>query len=122
MTLTCTACKTEKPNTEFPVDRSRESGRHPYCRVCRNAKGKVQRLARIYGLAPGDFEDLLVRQENSCAVCRKVFVSRPHVDHDHATGAVRGLLCGPCNRALGLFYDREENLLAAVDYLRRSRA
>lgn len=42
------------------------------------------------------------------------------LDHDHKTGAVRGLLCHNCNRALGLFQDSISNLENAIDYLKRA--
>ena len=44
----------------------------------------------------------------------------PHVDHDHITGKVRGLLCGSCNRALGLIKDNLETLVRLQKYLEKS--
>lgn len=55
-----------------------------------------------------------------CAICdRRPYPagSRLVVDHDHATGTVRGLLCGPCNSALGLMGDKPERLFTAARYL-----
>jgi hypothetical protein len=58
-------------------------------------------------------------QDHRCAVCREpVGVDRLHVDHDHATGEFRGLLCHLCNRGLGHFGDSPERLDAAAVYLR----
>jgi hypothetical protein len=42
-----------------------------------------------------------------------------HVDHDHGTGAIRGLLCSSCNQALGQMKERPELLRAAAEYLER---
>ena len=58
---------------------------------------------------------LLARQEGLCAICR----SAPaiHIDHDHATGAVRGMLCFRCNAALGQFGDSPDTLVRAARYL-----
>ncbi|QOC59453.1 endonuclease VII [Microbacterium phage AnnaLie] len=53
-----------------------------------------------------------------CAVCGATH-KRFHVDHDHATGQVRGLLCGPCNQTLGLMQDDPARLRAAAAYLER---
>lgn len=59
-------------------------------------------------------------QQWRCAICsRKAYPagSRLVVDHDHATGAVRALLCSPCNSALGLMGDKPDRLKAAARYL-----
>jgi hypothetical protein len=54
-----------------------------------------------------------------CDICHRPFTMRPHFDHNHATGEFRGWLCGSCNKALGLFQDLPDNLLAAAEYLRK---
>jgi hypothetical protein len=71
-----------------------------------------------YGITPGDFWMMKERQGGRCAICLQA-PGRLHVDHCHASGRVRGLLCGPCNRKLATIEDvkfRE----AALMYLRRS--
>jgi hypothetical protein len=61
-------------------------------------------------------------QDGRCAIC----FERPHerlcLDHDHATGQIRGLLCRRCNAGLGLFLDQPDRLTAAVTYLARARS
>ena len=75
-----------------------------------------------------EYHELLARQGGACAVCHDKNNSETtmrrgkrglHVDHDHKTGQVRGLLCNGCNRALGFTGDRPEVLRAAADYLER---
>lgn len=61
-------------------------------------------LLRKYGLNPTEFDALLDRQGNGCAVCRVPFGEHqrgPQIDHCHETGQVRGLLCTSCNIGLG---------------------
>ena len=83
-------------------------------------------LQRNFGISLEDFNSLLDSQGHSCAICRKQNGSDKHrgkhtkqlgVDHDHDTGAVRGLLCNDCNRALGQFKDNPEYLRRAADYV-----
>lgn len=76
---------------------------------------------RKYRLAPEDHDAIFHAQRGCCAVCgrraEETDGGRLNVDHDHDTGAVRGLLCGHCNRGLGHFSDSESLLLAAAEYL-----
>lgn len=72
-----------------------------------------------YGLTPTEFETMLIEQRGACLICLTQMKS-PVVDHDHATGAVRGLLCHKCNSALGLLRDCSEVLQRAAQYLTRS--
>jgi hypothetical protein len=82
------------------------------CRICRR-QGWVR---RIYGLTPEQWDTLVLGQEGRCAVCSAAH-GNVHVDHDHVTGAPRGLLCGECNMGLGKFRDDPALLRAAADYL-----
>lgn len=70
-----------------------------------------------YGITPAQFDAMLVDQDRACVVCKVPFSGQPHVDHDHATGQVRGLLCFGCNAAIGQAKDSSEILRALADYL-----
>lgn len=79
-------------------------------------------LRQLYGLSVEEFDAIVVSQSGVCAICpTPVGHTRDtHVDHDHTTGAVRGLLCRRCNRALGLLKDDERWLKSAIRYLERA--
>jgi recombination endonuclease VII len=83
------------------------------------AAGRRKTLAR-HGLTVAGYEELVAQQNGRCLLCRQPTVAF-HVDHDHETGLVRGLLCQACNRGLGFFGDDPELLLAAADYVRHHR-
>lgn len=70
-----------------------------------------------------EYETYVEWHEGKCAICKSEPTGegqqgeRLHVDHDHKTGLVRGLLCGNCNRAIGLLKDDSDLLRAAAGYL-----
>jgi hypothetical protein len=72
----------------------------------------------MYGLSSAELAALL-EQHSVCAICKTASWGKkgPVVDHDHATGAVRGILCSHCNMGLGRFRDDPAILRAALEYL-----
>lgn len=76
---------------------------------------------RRYGLQH-DEVDAVIRAQGGCGICRRAEPGRRGwvVDHDHATGRVRGVLCTRCNTGLGGLGDSIEGLTAALDYLKRN--
>jgi hypothetical protein len=81
-------------------------------------------LKRKYGITLQDYEVMLFVQYGGCLLCGDAPPENGslHVDHDHDTGEVRGLLCVSCNNALGAFKDSREILERAIAYLDRSPA
>lgn len=106
----CYCCKTWKLIDQFGIDRNRGSGRNSTCNKCRSYKATASRyritVARARELRAGD---------RRCEICGKV--DKLDLDHSHSTGAVRGELCGVCNRAIGLFRDDAEIVRKALNYL-----
>ncbi len=72
-----------------------------------------------YKISQGELDSLMEAQGGVCAICRMAPTS--HIDHDHKTEAVRGLLCLACNVGLGCFKDSLTSLQAAIDYLISAR-
>lgn len=87
----------------------------------RKAATQVNRDAKVYGLAEGGYDELLAIQGGVCALCghSKGISKRMPVDHDHATGLVRGICCSNCNRnVLGWFaHDDPEAFRRGYNYL-----
>lgn len=85
-----------------------------------HAQSRQRHLAR-YGLTLEGYEGMLLEQGGGCAICGLPPGTRAlHVDHDHRTGEVRGLLCNNCNQGLGRFRDEPDALVAAAMYLIRT--
>lgn len=72
-------------------------------------------LWRLYRITPEYFEKLAANQSHCCAICGRK--AQLVVDHDHTSGAIRGLLCHACNLGLGKFGDSVPSLLKAAQYL-----
>lgn len=73
-------------------------------------------LRSRYGISLDDYEEMYARQAGACPICLERYEVLA-VDHDHLTGAVRGLLCNLCNVALGALLDNQDRLLRAIAYL-----
>jgi hypothetical protein len=76
---------------------------------------------RLYGLTQFDYDELLKKQKNSCAICKKSDwdSKNRHIDHDHKTGLVRGILCFKCNVAVAIIEDSPDRLAGIENYLNK---
>lgn len=81
---------------------------------------KVYSLRKRYGISESEYIAMVERQNGACGICLAPLTSEALVDHNHATGAVRGLLCRPCNFAIGLLDDDPDRLRAAASYIERN--
>jgi hypothetical protein len=90
----------------------------------RKATYRKHDLKRKYAITPEEYGDLLLAQNNCCAICKidKHNGKNWHVDHDHKTGRVRGILCNHCNCMLGYSKDNQDTLAKAILYLSRNNA
>jgi hypothetical protein len=110
--LNARARKAYAENDEYRA-RKRLSGNKWYRRE--------ERLKQVYGLSLQDYNAMVAQQGGVCRVC-KTRPARPlFVDHCHASGRVRGLLCHPCNAALGFMRDDPVIAAAAAEYLRDAK-
>lgn len=113
--------------TDGPVYRPRrELNSMPYSRGDGKQSpeyGAAYGRLRKYGITHPQYEAMLAEQFNRCAICEETFTGDGHmrasVDHDHSSGAIRGLLCVGCNTGLGNLGDNPEILMRAATYLTR---
>lgn len=91
---------------------------HKQSGLCRRHRNAERVLVHKYGIGYQQRERMARRQGYRCAICPAPDSDNAlHIDHDHGTGEVRGLLCGNCNRALGLMRHDPALLTAAIGYL-----
>lgn len=123
----CTKCGETKPLEAFHAQKWGD-GRRPDCKECRREYGRRRQVERSrdlslrkYGINEADWLEVAAIQGGVCAICGNAPAEdrRPLcVDHDHATGYLRGLLCPTCNGGIGMFKDDPSLLVAAAQYLK----
>lgn len=140
----CRLCGRGLPLSCFYKHRGTTDGHRGECKECHSKRSKeyyrehkaehrtVSRrysIKKLYGITEEDFNNLYESQGGKCAICGKPLDmisanknNAAHIDHDHETGKVRGILCRFCNIGLGLFKDNLELLDRAKEYLAKSKA
>lgn len=113
----CRTCRTIKPLTEWSRNAHASDGVQTRCTTCTSADARRKYFEKSYGMSEAQVTAMREAQGGVCAICRTA--PAVHVDHDHVTGKVRGMLCFSCNAALGHFKDDPVVLRRAADYLDR---
>ena len=124
----CRQCTMTRTNAYRRANPQRNKKYHAEWRSKNPTRAKeINRNSRIrctYGLTHLDYLTLLLKQNHGCAICgtaKRGRHKRFHIDHCHATGKVRGLLCHHCNLMLGNAKDNIETLATAITYLSRHK-
>jgi hypothetical protein len=123
----CSGCQQFHPEEGFGKDP--RGGLKRYCYACANAAQKawaaknrdaVNLRVRLkkYGITQKHYDEMLQRCGRRCQICGRERLL--DIDHCHAQGHVRGLLCGPCNRGIGFLDDDVSLLESAIAYLKRT--
>lgn len=113
----CSLCGEWWPLEDYQKSKWNRDGLDHRCRSCNRLRGQRGRI-QAHGLTWDDYLAMFEAQGHACAICR-----RPHteislgIDHSHATGKVRGLLCRGCNSGMGQLQESPTVLRAAADYL-----
>lgn len=128
----CKSCNITKPIDEFYLRNKISMVRHSTCKECDKKRVKENtcpirkrelQLQRDYGITLNEYNQMLLDQNNQCAVCNTTDPGGKHgkfmVDHCHNTGKVRGLLCKRCNIALGEVGDNINTLQKMIEYLQQ---
>lgn len=130
----CRKCgKWRDPQSDFHKNGSTADGLANLCKPCANAntlrwgadnedRRRTGSYMRRYGISLDEYNALLKRQKNRCAICRAKPSKRRilDVDHCHESGKIRGLLCNPCNMAVGLIKNNPRTARRMAVYLGRS--
>lgn len=127
ITKTCSKCHQTKPVSKFSKNKHAKDGRTYVCKKCINKYNKqyiksprVKKLRRNtqlkikYGITIEDYNLLYSQQQECCILCgihQSKLSHRLHVDHDHNTKRIRGLLCKACNNKIGWFEIRKKQIL-----------
>ena len=103
---------------EYYAKWQKTPGRMEYQRQYKKQKGFGYYLKSKYGLTIDKYTEIFLSQNGKCAICGIPIVTKEcDIDHDHETGAVRGLLCGPCNTGIGMLRDNFVVAVRAAEYL-----
>ena len=129
---TCKNCNLDKPLIEFYKNNSQSDGLTLYCKSCSKEKTKTtykknpqikkfHNKKHILGkdnksITYDTFTTMLENQNNKCGICNLEMI-QPYIDHNHATGKVRMLLCHHCNTLLGMAKENTDILQKSIDYL-----
>lgn len=144
---TCSKCGVPKEDVDFYL-RSDSGASWNYCKECAKAAHKINyykdpglhrragirwrakhpeqnrlinwasHLKRSYGMSLDQYNKLVAAHRGKCAICTEE-MRKPHIDHCHTTGKIRGLLCGPCNHAIGSLKDSPLRCFLAASYLQK---
>ena len=133
----CPACKQYKKLIEFSLNKGKRFDRNVYCKLFESKRRRKNyisekqhqiNLKNFYHITKELYDEMLEAQGGVCAICGQPETSTYRgkirtmsVDHEHATGAIRALLCSDCNRFVGFIERNPHKIELALAYLGRRK-
>lgn len=125
-TKKCSSCGKRKKVEQFHKHSRTKDGLQSYCKACQKKKKaqwhkdnperyRNQNLKKRYGITVEQVDEMVEAVGGRCPGCLRI-TEDWHVDHNHDTGEVRGVLCGNCNRAAGLVGDNPAIMLRLAEF------
>jgi hypothetical protein len=130
----CRGCSATLPIALFGIRSERKNGRRARCKQCESrtykeysdknlGRSRKSNLKAKYQLTENDYLAILSTQNGKCGLCENTESGRKdspwlHVDHNHSTGVVRGLLCHNCNIAVGMIKKNSINLKSIENWIK----
>lgn len=134
----CIHCSIQKPLEQMTKASASKDGYRSMCRLCMSAyyaKRRIEQYERVrsyekkfhrerrlkyqFGITPEQYDSMFAAQGGVCAICARATKQNLSIDHCHATGNVRALLCHNCNKGLGMLQDSPKLLETAAAYVRK---
>ena len=105
----------------FHRDSRRRDGLTSWCKKCKKEYDKWNKLYKNYGITRDLWQGMLRRQNYRCDLCGDPFTDKlkPHLDHNHSSGKIRGLVCVHCNNVLGFGKEKPKIYRQTIDYIER---
>ena len=124
MEKTCSKCHKTQPLEEFYGDKYRCKSCHKAYQRAYNQRNpdrlRGYHLKKMYGITLEEREEMSKASQGRCYVCGApdgTDRNPHHIDHNHDTGELRGLLCVGCNVSLGLLEENPDRIRALADYI-----
>ena len=136
----CRSCGETSEHVPFSRNRLFKDGVDTICKKCKSEWGKSyyqknkksillkqkkwnrkKDLKKKFNITLDQYGEMLNNQNGVCAICKRKNKKTLAVDHNHSTGRIRGLLCGNCNWAIGLFLEDIGILTSAIEYLSKEK-
>lgn len=121
----CKICKKNRASIYYKKNKARVDAKNKLWGLKnldrRRRTVRAWHYKNYYGISEEEKRMMELAQNNRCKICNKLFSEIPqnrvHIDHCHATGKIRGVLCHNCNQVIGQAKDKVEILKSAINYL-----
>jgi hypothetical protein len=117
--MNCASCEKPLDDIDKELQKKRRGVPNNYCATCSKDYRRWTNIKRRYKISKEQYLQIIKEQDEKCVICHLPTGPRSVVDHCHASGVVRGVICNNCNLLIGLSKEDKEILERAIEYLNK---